>query len=216
MFYEWTVTQNSLAKEIIKLAKPDNVSARPNVKARGAELNREQKECIDSILSYFHENQNVNIKMLVLSLCKFLGDTSHIVMAYALLSQINNNIPENDVNVNLQLSERPMLIRNCLPNSSILNFFDLDLNTLDKLIIWVSPKTGKIVKNKINAAEDTDIETKITEDIIEEPGDEATGESVEMSGYNSKTCWRYHFDPYYKIETSEKNITNLLEEIKDI
>ena len=80
--------------------------------------------------------------MLVLSLCKFLGDTSHIVMAYALISEINN-MGLDDVKVNLQLSERPMLIRNCLPDESILRLFNLDKTKLNKLVIWVSPNTGK-------------------------------------------------------------------------
>ena len=91
------------------------------------------------------------------SLCKFLGDTSHIVMAYILLHEIKNN-KLDELKINLQLSERPMLIRNCLPDDNVLENFGIKEENLRSLIILMK-KTAIInkLKEESSSSSDTDI-----------------------------------------------------------
>ena len=195
---EWIPTQKLLAREILNLCNSGTGKKKlptPNVRpGRGkddevaANHNIEnENKFISVIKSYFlsddadadaddadKKNNKIKIQILVLSLCKFLGDTSHIVMTYILLSEIKNASTEIDklsekmklskgegeesdkvmdvvhdkdalkklealktLKINLQLSERPMLIRNCLPDKDILLKFGIDMPDLDSLIILV-------------------------------------------------------------------------------
>ena len=191
----WVPSQKSLALEIINL---DNKL--PNVQPRGEEISAEQNKCIANILSYVDAasaagvllNLN-NIKIVLLSLCKFLGDTSHIVMVYALLSQI-----KDDNYINLLLSERPMLIRNCLPDSKILNLFGIDDNKLDNLIIFVS-KMKEI--NKLKGPAECD------EDDNDEGEDDSSAKKVK--------CWIYIRNKKKELDYNKTKITGLIEKVKD-
>jgi hypothetical protein len=184
---EWIPTQKSLAKKIIDLCKSKNPHLlAPNVKQREGENSKLQDECINAIESY-SSGKNAKIKILVLSLCKFLGDTSHIVMTYILLSEIKNDINKMNLSknhdeealkeleklkklkINLQLSERPMLIRNCLPDNDFLEKFNIDETNLSSLIILVKKMA---VINKLKG-------------------------EIPSSYTDNKICWSYTIDPDY-------------------
>lgn len=228
---EWIPTQKLLARKILNLCNYSEGKKRhrseiptPNVQPRGKDdelsANHDDevaKEFIAAIESYFLQIENLNIKILVLSLCKFLGDTSHIVMTYILLYEIKNasvkakELIKDDVmdvdsgsqeamdvdldefnrvkelKINLQLSERPMLIRNCLPDDDILSKFEIEKKDLDSLIILVK----KMVK------------------IDEFKG---TGNS---SGVDNKICWSYTNDSNYNNKIEKQFLICLIEKLID-
>jgi hypothetical protein len=208
---EWVPTQKSLAKEIRKIGK-DNSIATPNVKERDeeGEIKEHQTDCINAIKSYYNNDTVSNTQILVLSLCKFLGDTSHIVMAYILLHEkpvmaaeeaaatkamaidisepaVNKGTP---IKINLQLSERPMLIRNCLPDTDVLNNFGINDTHLKSLIILVKKmkKLNYLITNKHPSDKD-DIDTK--------------------------NCWSYTRDQEYDNKLNIDFLISLIEKLKN-
>ena len=239
---EWVPTQKSLAAEIIKIGKNSGI-ATPNVKQREENIKGHQTDCIDAIKSYY-ENAASATQILVLSLCKFLGDTSHIVMAYILLHEtkaaaegamavevatkeaaadgtgadgtaadetavegaaaegaaaevsaaegaaaegaVNKGTP---IKINLQLSERPMLIRNCLPDTEVLTAIGIDDTHLESLIILV-----KKMKT---------LNTLITD---ESPSDK--------DDIDTKKCWLYTTDTKYNDKLNQQFLISLIEKLK--
>ena len=143
------ITQSSLAKEILDIFELNQYSKKTKDKTiavipRPGKENEEAKRTINVINKYINDyeiNEINEIKCLIFSICKFLGDTSHLVMAYNLLDAINT-IPKpilnkfnitgdsfNTIKVNLQLSERVMAIRSCL--------FPINVDLTKKLIVWI-------------------------------------------------------------------------------
>lgn len=186
---KWVPSQKSLALKILEISKKNKLLF-PNVLPRDGENTTEQTNCIEAIESYITDI-DFNIQILVLSLCKFLGDTSHIVVAYILLSEIKKDENLSKLKINLQLSERPMLIRNCLPDSDILKLFNIEEEDLKNLIILV--KKLKTINEMIESR------TSIEED--------------------NKKCWCYIRDTEYQktknIELIKKLCENIDTKIKD-
>ena len=181
---KWVPSQKSLALKILEISK-ENKLLFPNVLPRDGENTTEQTNCIEAIESYFTDS-NFNIQILVLSLCKFLGDTSHIVVAYILLSEITQDKTLSKLKINLQLSERPMLIRNCLPDSDILKLFNIEKEKdLNNLIILV--KKLKTINEMIESR------TSIEED--------------------NKKCWCYIRDTEYQKTKNIELIKKICENI---
>ena len=178
----WAPTQFSLAQKITDLYKieskkyaknPEN-QPKYNLKAvlprkePNEDKTKPKNETVNLISTYLNiSGINLKTKILVLSICKFLGDTSHILMTLILLKvkkylvekysigdktsitlSDGKEISLKTLKINLQLSERPMMIRSCLLDKYIIDSFKLDESDLNDFIVLM--KHVDILKKNFN------------------------------------------------------------------
>ena len=216
----WAPTQFSLAKKItdlykiefknhVKESKKKSNNHLPNYSLKAVMPRKEPNQPINetiNIISTYISGNNLKTKILVLSICKFLGDTSHILMTLILL-RVKKYLMEKEITItsldgkkilfetlkiNLQLSERPMMIRSCLLDKYIIDSFNLNSNDLEDLIVFM--KHVKVLKDN------KDIDKQLLD------FDEEEVEEVEQEETIPKFCYMYSIDPKYLVE--KKKIQN--------
>ena len=225
----WAPTQFSLAQKITDLYKIESKKYAKNPenqpkyslkavlprKEPNEDKNKPKNETVNLISTYL-DNSDINLKtkILVLSICKFLGDTSHILMTLILLkvkkclvekySTKNKTITLSDgkeillepLKINLQLSERPMMIRSCLLDKYIIDSFKLDESDLDEFIVLM--KHVDILKKEYNDKQQPE-ETEEVEEEVEEQ-EEEVGEEIGKEEKIPKFCYMYSSDENYLLE----------------
>ena len=158
---EWTVSQSALANKIKKISEYVNLKS---VEPRGdpASSGKANDTCIHRLYIYsqkFTTDNEVSANML--SLCKYLGDTSHLTMVRIInqarlraktltLSPLSlppesnfyNKLKHDDYKIKLQISERIMIVRSIKEYSDYQNILDIlviliSTNASKKLLPWI-------------------------------------------------------------------------------
>ena len=243
----WAPTQFSLAQitdlykiESKKYAKNPENQPKYSLKAvlPRKEPNERKNETVNLISTYLNISRiDLKTNILVLSICKFLGDTSHILMTFILLkvkkwlvkkySTKNKTITLSDgkeillepLKINLQLSERPMMIRSCLLDKYIIDSFELnDSEDLNHLIIFM--KHVELLKNKYNEINDKQEQLDFDEKEVEveeevEEQEEEVGEEIGKEEKIPKFCYMYSRDENYLLEKKKYKIKLMMEKIKE-
>jgi len=243
----WAPTQFSLAQKITDLYKIEskkyakNPENQPKYSLKAVlprkEPNESKNETVNLISTYLNISRiDLKTNILVLSICKFLGDTSHILMTLILLKvkkflvekysigdktsitlSDGKEILLEPLKINLQLSERPMMIRSCLLDKYIIDSFELnDSEDLNHLIIFM--KHVELLKNKYNEINDKqeqlDFDEKEVEEEVEEQ-EEEVGEEIGKEEKIPKFCYMYSRDENYLLEKKKYKIKLMMEKIKE-